>query len=339
MSDSSTAPSSTPSIATSKYTLSGGRTDSNQSPQTQVEGPTCIAPGGLQSPANWLLFGIQGRRKTLEIENIPISNSTGDGEVFSEMKRLHTKHYGQHLEWLSPFKFQNCKFAMLQRSSAGRVISTERHCLPEDQGLGNEYDYDPRPPKAKIPLIWPTEFKLFLAACSGSCMMSRLPSYLKIPWHDCFVPPCTERRLVKKIPKRKFPFSMSMPSPPLSPPTSLPPSITPLPSLPARPASLSTSLLDSTTSSAPPDLPSDELAFGLCPVYNISFLAVFTYHILLILPAFGFWVYWLVHNPGDLQNASVPLMTVITIIAGFWATVAAVGPARAPKEGLRTEEG
>ncbi|KAH3951285.1 hypothetical protein HBH98_084360 [Parastagonospora nodorum] len=61
-----------------------------------------------------------------------------------------------------------------------------------------------------------------------------------------------------------------------------------------------------------------DYAFGLEAVYVLSFPTVFAYHTLSILGWSGFWIWWLKQHPNDLQNASVPTMVFMGIIASFW---------------------
>lgn len=61
-----------------------------------------------------------------------------------------------------------------------------------------------------------------------------------------------------------------------------------------------------------------KIAFGIEAEYLPSGVLFLIYHTVFILLGFSFWVYWLKQNPGDLQNASVPLFTVLGLIAGFW---------------------
>lgn len=60
------------------------------------------------------------------------------------------------------------------------------------------------------------------------------------------------------------------------------------------------------------------VAWGLEADYALSFVFIAVYHLVPVLSAFGFWIYWLVKHPGDWQNASVPIMTVAALIAVFW---------------------
>jgi hypothetical protein len=69
------------------------------------------------------------------------------------------------------------------------------------------------------------------------------------------------------------------------------------------------------------DVHSDDVgtvAWGLEADYAISFVFVAVYHLVPLLAAFGFWIYWLVRFPGDWQNAAVPVLTVLALFAVLW---------------------
>ena len=59
-------------------------------------------------------------------------------------------------------------------------------------------------------------------------------------------------------------------------------------------------------------------AFGIEADYVLSLRILAAYHLMTIVPAFAFWMYWLSKHPGDWQNASVPLLTVLALITVFW---------------------
>jgi hypothetical protein len=62
------------------------------------------------------------------------------------------------------------------------------------------------------------------------------------------------------------------------------------------------------------------VAFGLQACYHPSFVKMAIYHLVPILGGAAFWVFWLVKiSSTDLQNASVPLLTVVALIATYWA--------------------
>jgi hypothetical protein len=62
----------------------------------------------------------------------------------------------------------------------------------------------------------------------------------------------------------------------------------------------------------------DAVAWGLEADYAISFAFMAVYHLVPLLAALGFWVYWLIRFPGDWQNAAVPVLTVLALFAVLW---------------------
>lgn len=50
----------------------------------------------------------------------------------------------------------------------------------------------------------------------------------------------------------------------------------------------------------------------------MSLVILVAYRLAATLPAFAFWSFWLSTHPGDWQNASVPLLTVLALITVFW---------------------
>ncbi|KAH7118925.1 hypothetical protein B0J11DRAFT_591405 [Dendryphion nanum] len=64
-----------------------------------------------------------------------------------------------------------------------------------------------------------------------------------------------------------------------------------------------------------------DVAYGIEAVYALSFTVVLSYHTLSILAWSGFWVYWLENHPNDLQNASVPTMVFLGVVASFWGVL------------------
>ena len=62
----------------------------------------------------------------------------------------------------------------------------------------------------------------------------------------------------------------------------------------------------------------DAVAWGIEAEYAMSFAFLAIYHIVPILGSLGFWVYWLIKHPGDWQNAAVPVLTVLALMAAFW---------------------
>lgn len=63
-----------------------------------------------------------------------------------------------------------------------------------------------------------------------------------------------------------------------------------------------------------------ESSWGIQAQHAISALRVVLYHLVILASIFGLWVCWMVTHPGDLQNAAVPLATVIMLLSLFWGS-------------------
>lgn len=149
-------------------------------------------------------------------------------------------------------------------------VYSSGEALPDDHGYTSHYEYDPRPPRAKNPLIDRKLFSICLKACDSDCSWSLLPPFL----HKCHPLPHNSHRW-KRIPSKKGAFNASLSQ-------------------------------------------SGGVAFGIEADCALSFAILFIYHIFFIFSAFGFWIYWLKNHPDDLQNASVPTFTVLSLIGAFW---------------------
>jgi hypothetical protein len=62
----------------------------------------------------------------------------------------------------------------------------------------------------------------------------------------------------------------------------------------------------------------EDFAWGIEAAYTISFLLVSTYHLVPILSALCFWAYWLNGHPEDWQNACVPFLATVALMAVLW---------------------
>lgn len=67
-----------------------------------------------------------------------------------------------------------------------------------------------------------------------------------------------------------------------------------------------------------------EFAWGLQAQHAISLVYVLFYHFLILVGTFGFWAWWNIRHPDDLQNAAVPLTLVIALLSLFWASAGAL---------------
>jgi len=238
--------------------------NSNSIPQ--IAGQPATNPSiVLPDPSLRVLFGVQGSRWSLEVEQISTA-LLNDPAFFRELKTRYKKHRSWIKRLISPFRFRFCRFVKLEKFDTGRVLS-QGDDLPDYPGVKDDYEYDPRP--GTNPMISPKTFAVCLKACDMNC---KWPWFN--PWHDCVSLPCRSYRL-GCIPKKKSEF----------------------------------------------DIQSDDaiaVAWGLEADHAISFAFMAVYHLVPLLAAFGFWIYWLIKFPGDWQNAAVPVLTVLAIFAVLW---------------------
>ncbi|KAH7096085.1 hypothetical protein FB567DRAFT_48711 [Paraphoma chrysanthemicola] len=213
-----------------------------------------------------VLFGVQGPRWSLDLEQIPVTSLLNDPTFFRELKKRYKKHRSVLKRIASPFRFRYCRFVKFEKFDVERVIS-QGDDLPEYPGVTDDYEYAPRP--GRNPMITPKTFAVCLKACDSKCKWRLLN-----PWHDCIrLPPQTYR--LRSIPKKKSEF----------------------------------------------DVHSDDVglvAWGLEADYAVSFAYVAVYHLVPLLGAFSFWIYWLFRYPSDWQNAAVPALTVLALFAVIW---------------------
>lgn len=73
-----------------------------------------------------------------------------------------------------------------------------------------------------------------------------------------------------------------------------------------------------------------EFAWGLQAQHAISFIRVILYHFLMFIGTFGFWAWWQIKHPGDLQNAAVPLTVLGLFFSLFWSSAGVLKVLRNP---------
>ncbi|USP79666.1 hypothetical protein yc1106_06940 [Curvularia clavata] len=167
--------------------------------QAQRCTPTIPAPNAPKA-ATRVVFGIQGMRRSLEIEQIEICSQMNDQRFFRELNSRYKKHRWSFQRLLSPFQFQYCNFVKFEKLNVNRVFSFGEG-LPDSNGFADDYDYNPKPPQGKIPLIEPGLFAVCLQSCEDDCKWSLLGPWL----HDCFqLPPLCDK--ITCIPKKKSEF-------------------------------------------------------------------------------------------------------------------------------------
>jgi hypothetical protein len=109
-SSSAAASSSTNYSSMSKNTQSG-------SPNSSIGGPTEIKSQFSSNASHYIptspvriLFGVQGRRWSLELEQIILSGLSNDPTLFRELKARYRRHRGLIKLLLSPYRFRFCRF-------------------------------------------------------------------------------------------------------------------------------------------------------------------------------------------------------------------------------------
>ncbi|KAH6963705.1 hypothetical protein DER45DRAFT_479311 [Fusarium avenaceum] len=64
--------------------------------------------------------------------------------------------------------------------------------------------------------------------------------------------------------------------------------------------------------------------WGLEARHCISCIHVILYHLLILIPPFALWGWWLSLHPDDIQSASVPMTVVLAMISMFWSATGIV---------------
>ncbi|KAK0110693.1 hypothetical protein ONS96_002294 [Cadophora gregata f. sp. sojae] len=234
-------------------------------------GPSVSGGQGVQLNINtgtisdlFVLFGIRGSRRTLDLAQIDVSKNKEDRIFFQDLRREYRQQRGFWRYWFSVWKLRHCDFVKFEKIRANRIISNEKPDLP----VNHLYVYKPKPPNADIPPIDPHEFELSLSPCNSFCMFK--------PFHDCIEPPDGGLAL-ERIPKRKEALELKVGT--------------------------------------------REQAWGLLTQYSISALLLLVYLIMCFTPFVGFWAWWQVRHPDDLQNASTPLMVFATLLCVWFASL------------------
>ncbi|KAG4429355.1 hypothetical protein IFR05_015162 [Cadophora sp. M221] len=141
------------------------RSNSGSFPQAHGGGSGTMSTAP-QEPSLWIVFGIKNMREFDEIENIEISSLVNDSSFFKELRTRYDKHCWLFQRWFSPFRFRHCNFVRFEMIDVEQVYSSGE-ALPDDYGYTSHYEYDPRPPRAKNPLIDRKLFSICLKACDN----------------------------------------------------------------------------------------------------------------------------------------------------------------------------
>ena len=128
-SDSSAAQKYTPSgnAAASPQTLGSSSNDRDQSSPTasiqpnqqrnlitnqRVQKATSDPASGVRS---YILFGVQGSRRTLTPSQIPINNQSTDSAVFQDLKKCYQTYRGRLRLWFSIWRLEYCEVVKVNK--------------------------------------------------------------------------------------------------------------------------------------------------------------------------------------------------------------------------------
>jgi hypothetical protein len=101
---------------------------------TDTQGHVSVAPSPtVQITPMRIIFGIQGVRRSLEIEQIEISSQMNDQSFFSELKTRYKKHRAYFQRFLSPFRFRHCNFVKV--GLLGLLYKYQRTDCPSSRNL------------------------------------------------------------------------------------------------------------------------------------------------------------------------------------------------------------
>ncbi|KAH8821287.1 hypothetical protein F5884DRAFT_850522 [Xylogone sp. PMI_703] len=136
----------------------------------------------------FILFGVKGNRRTLELAQIDVKQLHDDADFFMILRNNYRELRGFWKYWFSVWTLRHCDFVKFEKIRPNRIIFREKS-LPTDLN----YEYKPRPPDAEIPPISAHEFELAFKTCGPKCALSFL--------HDCVEAPCGDFA-IQRIPKR-----------------------------------------------------------------------------------------------------------------------------------------
>ncbi len=66
-------------------------------------------PSPESQPQAWILLGIKGPRRTLEMAQIPVHSQTTDYSAFQALKDCYQTHRGRFRLWFSIWRMENCE--------------------------------------------------------------------------------------------------------------------------------------------------------------------------------------------------------------------------------------
>jgi hypothetical protein len=97
---------STAGKRTQSASTSSSNTGPNQKTMSNCSNKSLYIP---KSPVR-VLFGVQGRRWSLELEKIMLAGISNDPTFFRELKERYKQHRSSIKRLLSPYRFRSCRF-------------------------------------------------------------------------------------------------------------------------------------------------------------------------------------------------------------------------------------
>jgi len=140
-SSSTMTPVASPQRTSGSSTSPSAMNSSSSSPQISGQ-PTAVAATALPNPSLRVLFGVQGSRWSLEVEQISITAAMNDPAFFRELKTRYSKHRGWMKKLVSAFRFRFCRFvkvplypaqslrAIIRLTLAARKVRCRARAIP-----------------------------------------------------------------------------------------------------------------------------------------------------------------------------------------------------------------
>jgi hypothetical protein len=294
------------SSAQQKYAPAGGGSLSsgNSVPGSQPGSSTNTMPSASGTPPDghastpsdseqnkqlWVVFGVEGPRITLELDQI------GNGDLQSDpvfLRKLRRRHYllrGWLRSYFSFWRLSYWEFVKVSilKSSQGlsalthnqfeRILLQPGRIVVQKVDLPNssEYEYSPRPPDVTVehPGISRHEFEIIVRLCITPCLFTSFPIL-----HDCISIEENATYIIGRLPKKKTEFQINVQE------------------------------------------QRNECVWGIQARYVVSALRVVIIHVIILGVSFGVWIWWQRKHPDDLQGASVPLTVAGILVSTFWSS-------------------
>ncbi|KIW79955.1 hypothetical protein Z517_06570 [Fonsecaea pedrosoi CBS 271.37] len=172
--------SSSASQSPSRPSIGSGHTTSSATSMTSVMNSV-----NIPSRDRFVVFGIHGKRRTLDIVHI---NTTKDNDDVKFLDTLFTSYRalrGRMRLWFSIWQLHHCEFVKFKKILPDRVLSAG----PDLPSCPIDYSYDPRPPDPRAPALDKHVWELaLLRPCRGATLGVNLQFCLLSWLHDCLPP-------------------------------------------------------------------------------------------------------------------------------------------------------